>query len=295
MRYSDLPRLLTMAIVWLLLLVWYFNAYRSGCLASLGLIALFTLILLLSGTEIAMARRQAFIDAFLVPGSGLHRVFAHKGVLIFTEALMSALLAVFLLVSALTFAPRQWSLMFADVLFLGLLLPRLYAALEGQVHERYRYATARRWTMWASVLLLWLESLVVLVFSDGHDYMGLRWQEVIAHGATAPEVACPMLADMASVIAAVQALGVWSVQNLARNFGDFPQALMGTIGVLASVGLSFLAAYAYSRALVGVVGRPWTMWASDPPGESASAPMESAPSPVEPGEVPPASQRDARV
>jgi hypothetical protein len=285
-RYSDLPRLLTMTIVWLLLLVWYFNAYRSGCLASVGLILLFALILLLSGTEIAMARRQAFIDAFLVPGSGLHRLFAHKGILVLTEAVMAALLAVFLLVSALTFAPRQWSLMFADVLLLGLLLPRLYAALEGQVHERYRYATARRWTMWASVVLLWLESLMVLVFSDGHDYMGLRWQEVIAHGANAPEVACPLLADMASIITAVQALGVWSVQNLARNFGDFPQALMATIGVLASVGLSFLTAYVYSRALVGVVGRPWTMWPSDPPAMAAAGPVADADAPA-PSDPPP--------
>ncbi len=67
--------------------------------------------------------------------------------------------------------------------------PRLYAGLEGQVVERYRFATARRWTMWASVVLLWLESLVVLVFSAGDSFMGLRWQEVIAYAAVPPEVA----------------------------------------------------------------------------------------------------------
>ena len=276
MRYSDIPRLLTMVAVWLLLLAWYFLAPRSSCVVSLGLILVFTLILIMSGAELALAKRQAFLSAFVVPGSGLNRLLGLPALLLAVEAVMAVILAVFLLASALTFASRQWSVMFADVLLLGLLLPRFYAGLQGQVVERYRFATARRWTMWASVALLWLESLIVLVFSAGDSYMGLRWQEVIAYAAVPPEVACPPMAQMASLVAAVDALGQWSVQNLQRNLSDLPQALMAATGVLASLGMSFLTAYVFSRALIGVVARPWLMWAPDP-AERVPAPTPRDP------------------
>jgi hypothetical protein len=276
-RYSDIPRLLTMAAVWLLLVLWYFMAPRGGCILTLGLVVAFTLILLMSGAEIALAKRQAFLGAFVVPGSRLHRLLSLPALLLAIEALMAAILALFLLAVAVTFASRQWSVLFADVLFMGLLLPRLYAGLEGQVVERYRFATARRWTMWASVVLLWLESLVVLVFSAGDSFMGLRWQEVIAYAAVPPAVACPPMAQMAALVAAVDALGQWSVQNLQRNLSDLPQALMAATGVLASVSMSFLSAYVFSRALVGVVARPWDMWSPDrAEGASSAATRGSA-------------------
>lgn len=263
MTYSDIPRLLTMILVWLVLLGWQFLAGRSGCLAVIGLVALFTLILTLSATEIALVRRQAFIDACLEPAGYLARLCRRRYVLIAMQAVKSLVLAIFLVVSALTLAPRQWSLMFAVVLLLGLLLPRFYAAFAGQVRERYRYATARRWTLWCSVILLWLEALVVLFFSSGENFMGLRWQEVIVHGAREPGIHCALAAQAAALVAAVDALGFWSVQNLQRNLGDLPQALVAGFGLLAFMGVAFLRAYVFSLALIGGVARPWALWRLD--------------------------------
>lgn len=269
MTYKDIPRLLTMTIVWLLLFAWHLNAHRLDCSLALALIGLFTLVLLLSGTEIAYARRRAFLSEHLEPGGFLFRALRRKIALTAAEALKSAALALILVVGALTLAARQWSLMFAAVLFLGLLLPRLHGVLVGQVREEYLYATARRWAMWVSTSLLLLESVFVLFFSATENFVGLRWQEVITTGAAQPDALCDAIASLARVTSAIGALGIWSVQNLGRSMNDLPQALMAAMGMVASITLSFLIAYAYSRALVGVVSRPWTMWRSVPRGAQA--------------------------
>ncbi len=262
MTYKDLPRLLTMTIAWLLLLGWHLTADRLSCPPTLGLLALFTLILTLSGTEIAFTRRRAYLNEILEPDGFLYRALRRNIAMVAVEVLKSAALALILVVGALTLAPRQWSLMFADVLLLGLLLPRLHGVLIGQVREEYRYAIARRWGIWVSTTLLLLESVLVLLFSASENFIGLRWQEVISNGAAQPEALCEGIATLARTTSAIEALGIWSVQNLIRNLNDLPQALMATLGVIASVGFSFLLAYAYSRALVGVVSRPQTMWRS---------------------------------
>ncbi|MGE5154393.1 MAG: hypothetical protein ACM3ST_10280 [Bdellovibrio bacteriovorus] len=260
MTYSDLPRLLTMVLVWAALLAWHSLADRSGCLVAAGLVTLFTLILTLSSSELALARRQAFIDACLEPGGSLRRLLGRRYLLIGVEAAKSLVLAAFLVVSALTLVPRQWSLMFAVVLLMGLLLPRFYAAFAGQLRDRYRYATARRWTLWCGALLLWLEALISLFYSSGEGYMGLRWQEAIVHGARQPEVGCAAVAQLGAVLSAVESLGLWSVQNLQRNLADLPQSMAAGFGLLASMALAFLQAYVFSLALIGVVARPWSLW-----------------------------------
>ena len=199
MTYADLPRLLTMAIVWLLLLTWQFNAYRSNCVATLALVVLFTLLLFVSGAELALYRRRVFLNECMTHKGLLFRWLRRRYVLLGIELLKSAALAVFLLVSVLSFSPRHWSLLFADVLLVGLLLPRFYGALKGQLREEYRFTTARRWALWVSTLLLWLESILVLVFTVAQDYDGMRWQEVITFGATDPDVLCRPLASLAAL------------------------------------------------------------------------------------------------
>jgi len=258
--YSDIPRLLTMALVWLVLLTWHFLAGRSGCLTFLGLVALFTVVLTLSATEIALAKRQAFIDACLEPSGSLDRLLRRRHMLIALETAKSLGLAFFLVVSALIYAPRQWSLMFAMVLLSGLLLPRFYGAFAGQVRERYRYAAARRWTLWSTLVLLWIESLIVLFFSTGENYMGLRWQEVIGHGAREPDIQCTLVAQAAAVLSAMDTLGFWSAQNLHRSLADLPQAVAAGLGLVAAVCLDFLRAYVFALALIGAVARPWELW-----------------------------------
>lgn len=261
--YSDIPRLLTMILVWLLLLAWFFLAGRSGCLAVVGLVALFTGVILMSASEIALARRQSFLGACLEPGATLGRLLRHPYLLLALQVAKSLLLATLLVSSALSLVPRQWSLMFAAVLLAGLLLPRFYSAFAGQLRERYRYAAARRWTLWCTVALLWFEALIVLLFSSGESFMGLRWQEVIVHGAREPQVQCALIAQVAAVLSAVDSLGFWSAQNLQRSLTDLPQALVAGFGLLAAMALAFLRAYCFGLALIGAVARPWTLWRAE--------------------------------
>jgi hypothetical protein len=258
--YSDIPRLLTMTIVWLLLLAWFLIADRSNCIATLGIWVVFSIIVFVSGIESALAKRRVFLTECLEPRTFLFRLLQRRYLLVAIELLTSAVLALFLMVSALSFASRHWSLMFADVLLMSLLLPRFYGALAGQLREPYRYVIARRWAMWVSTLFLWLESLLVLVFANEQNFIGLRWQEVIAYGSTGFDLPCAPVAAIASLVSALDDLGQWSVQNLARSLQDLPQAFMASASLFVYVVLSLLLAYAYSRALIGVVGRPWTMW-----------------------------------
>jgi len=258
--YSDIPRLLSMALVWLVLLAWYFLAGHGGCLAVIALVALFTSLLTLSVTEIALAKRQAFIDACIEPRGSLDRLLRRRHVLVAAQAAKSLVLALFLVASTPTYVPRQWSLMFAMVLLAGLLLPRFCGAFAGQVRERYRYVTARRWTLWSTVLLLWIESLIVLGFSGSENFMGLRWQEVIGYAAREPGIRCALLAQASSVLSAMDSLGFWSVQNLHRSLADLPQALAAGLGLLATVALDFLRAYVFGLALIAAVARPWAFW-----------------------------------
>ncbi len=260
MRYADIPRILTMSVVWLLMLFWSLNAHRFGCASAVGLIVALALILGISGGEMSLIRRRVFIREYLEPGGQLFGLFRRRYLLIASEAFKSLVFSVFLMISTVGFTASQWSLMFADVLLLGLLLPRFYGALRGQIREEYRYAAARRLAMWVSVLLIWVQSVIAMLFSASENYTGLRWQEVIGYGASTPDVLCPPLADLVSIEAAVRTLGLWSTQNLARSMNDLPQSLMASLGLLASVALAFLFAYAYSRALIGAVGRPWTAW-----------------------------------
>jgi hypothetical protein len=258
--YSDIPRLLTMTIVWLLLLVWFLIADRSGCVAILGIWVVFSVIVFVSGIESALAKRRVFLNECLEPRTFLFRLLQRRYLLVAIEILTSAVLALFLMVSALSFASRHWSLIFADVLLVSLLLPRFYGVFAGQLREPYRYVTARRWAMWVSTLFLWLESLLVLVFANEQNFIGLRWQEVITYGSTRFDLPCAPVATIASLVSALDDLGQWSVQNLARSLQDLPQAFMASASLFVYVVLSLLLAYAYSRALIGVVGRPWTMW-----------------------------------
>lgn len=265
MSYKDLPRLLTMSIVWLLLLVWYLTAHRLSCFATLALLSVVTALLWISGAELALARRRALLRECLVPAGRLYRLLGRRQVLLALEGLKALALGVVLLAGTASFLPRQWALMFADVLLLGLLLPRLYAMLENQMHPDYRFATARRWSVWISTGLLWLESLSALFFAASENFTGQRWQEVIGFGATAPDVLCAPMAQLAALGSAMQSLGLWSAQNFARSLHDLPQAFMAALGLLAAAGFSLVLAYAFSRTLIGSVGRPWSHWRLDAP------------------------------
>ena len=129
-----------------------------------------------------------------------------------------------------------------------------------QVHDEYRYALARQWGMWFSVALLWGEAIMVLTLSPPENYLGQRWQEVVTYGVSQSDVLCPQVADLTNVLAAAQALAMWAVQNASLVLNDPTQAVMVWVGFVSLFGLTFLVAWAFSQALIGVMARPWEVW-----------------------------------
>ena len=265
MTYAVLIRLLTMSTIWLTMLVWFLNAYRASCATGLALFTVLVLILLVAGTERSYFYRRALFNECQHRGGRLFHVFHNRILLTVREALYASVLALFLLVSTLLFEPRQWSLLFADLLLLTLLIPRLATAMGSEIRDEYRYALSRQWGMWISVAVLWSEAVLVLIFSPPENYFGMRWQEVVTYGVAEPDVYCPLLKSATSIYAVGQALAIWAVQNAARVINDPTQAVMVWVGLTTLFGFTFMVALAYSRALVGVMGRPWEMWRARPP------------------------------
>lgn len=259
-NYAVVIRLLTMTIVWMILLVWSLNAYRLNCwFAALIFLPLFG-ALLIAGTERALFHRRAMFEECLTQEGRLFNLLYNRVVLTGNAAVAAAGLALVLMAGSLLFEPRQWSLLFADLLLLTLLIPRLVNAIGEEVRPKYRYAVARQGALVVSLALLWSEAALVLAVTPPHDFSGLRWQEVVSFEVAHPEVQCRLMRAFGEVYAVGQALAIWSVQNAARAINDPTQSVMLWVGFAVLVGFPYLLALAYSRALIGVLGRPWVFW-----------------------------------
>lgn len=261
-NYAILIRLLTMSIVWLLLLVWFLNAYRLSCNAALGFLAALGATQLLAGTERVYFRRRALFSQCLLKEGRLFRIFHNRILTTLREIAFAGLLALLLLIGTLAFEPRQWSLLFADLMLLSLVIPRLALAMTNEVCDECRHALARQWALWLSVLLLWGEAVMMLFLFPPEDYIGMRWQEVVTYGVNMPDVHCAWMASAAEVYRIGQALAMWAAQNASRVNQDPTQSVMVWVGFSVLFGLTFLMALAISRAFVGVMARPWEMWKS---------------------------------
>lgn len=283
--YAIVVRLLTMMIVWLFLLVWFLNAYRANCAASLAALGMLTAFLLVAGIERSFLLRRALFNECLSSEGRLFNLFYNRIFITIRETMYAFVLAAFLLASSLVFEPRQWSLLFIDLLLLALLIPRLTESMAKYVHQEYRYALARQWATWLSVLLLWGEAVMALTISPPEYYGGMRWQEVVTYGVSEPEVACPLVAELARIYMVGIALAIWSVQNVSRLINDPTQAIMIWVGFVTLFGFTFMMALAFSRALAGVMGRPWEMWrkpAHSTGNAQAASPSQSALEPDQP-------------
>ena len=262
--YAVVMRLLTMSIVWLMLLVWVFNASRAGCVVSVAVLALLGGVIFIAGSEQSHLLRRALLNETARHDGRVIPVLYNGLLLTLRDVIVAALLAVVLVASALTFAPQQWSVLFADLLLLALLIPRLARAMGNEVRAEYRFAVARQWAIWISLLLLWGEAVMTLAWYPPEDFTGMRWQEVVTYNLQVPDVACGWLHAVTKVLVTGQAIAMWAVQNGSRFANDPTQSVMLWVGYTSLIGFTFLTALAYSRALIGVMGRPWEMWRKAP-------------------------------
>jgi len=245
--------------------------------------------MLLAGIEKSFLHRRALFNECLHDDDRLFDLFHNRILMTLRETTVAIVLGGLMMVGALIFEPRQWSLLFIDLLLLSLLIPRLVNAMSNQVRDEYRFAMARQWATWLSVLLLWGEAVMVLIISPPEYYVGMRWQEVVTYGVRQPDAACPLVAYAAQIYMVGLALAMWSVQNASRVLNDPTQAVMAWIGFLTLFGFTFAMALAFSRALVGVMGRPWEMWRrprKQPPANPGDSPTPKGPHSVTNADAP---------
>lgn len=261
--YAMLSCIAPMSAIWCGLLAWQWAASRLGCIASVLCVLPLWGILTLAASEVALLRRYAFIAQYLRPQGMLARLLRRKTVLLLWQGTKALFLALVLLVSALLFEGGQWRVLLADIVLMATLVGVIGALLHGEVKPDYSEPLARHWAHWVNAIVLWLTSVVLTFFSAHEDYTGMVWEEVVRFGASKVTVACDALAVLARINAVSEALAWWGAQNVLSGWERPAQVLMAWTAFIASFGVSFLIAWAYSRALAGILSKPWRLVASN--------------------------------
>jgi hypothetical protein len=262
-------RIALMLLVWGTMLGWHLTADWLGCPVAAVLLALTAGLMALSGTEVAFYRRLAFLSHYLESQGRLFRLLGRRVLILIRQGIKSLFLAFLLLIGALSFDWPQWLLLLADVLLLTALLAAFSSLLEDEVREPYRLPMARHWAGRVNAVLLWIAWALLMYFSPQENYAGLRWEEVIAYSAHEPVVDCDALAVLTRIGAVGQALALWFAQNQFSGLQDPDHLLAAWAAFVAAFGASFLIVWAYSRALLGPLARPWAVWRQAPTEDSS--------------------------
>ncbi|MCG6942573.1 MAG: hypothetical protein LJE69_15140 [Thiohalocapsa sp.] len=264
MKFQMLPRLTSMLAVWLVLLLWQLSAQHAGDLGALAFLLVLGLSVTLSGAEWALCRRHAFRSQYLVDDGWLDRLMRIAPLVVTAEIVKALLLTLLLMTAALSLDLRGWSVLLLDVVILALLMPRLPGLLADAVKRTYLFALARRWAVWFSTLLLWGESIAVLLLAGGDDYRGLSWRAALEYSMPDGRVQAQGLVDaMLRLHAGAKGLGAWSMSVL-RDGGSPDQQVAALLVVAAALSVSLLVALAYSQALIGALARPLAIWRPRP-------------------------------
>lgn len=258
-RYMSLSGVIRMLTVWGALLLWQWSADRLACSASvLFLLPLWT-VLTLAASEVALIRRYAFIAQYLRAEGQLARLLRRRIVLLLWQAAKTLTLALVLLVGAVFLDPVQWLVLLADTLLMVILIVLFSRILNRELKPGYHGFLGHHWAHWVNAPLLWL-CLVLVTFHTAHEnYSGMSWLEAMHSSVSNVSVACDELAFLGRINAAGEALMWWGAQNYLQGLERPAPVVTAWLAFLAFFGVSFLIAWAYSRALVGVLSRPWAI------------------------------------
>jgi len=266
MRFRMFARLTSMLGVWLLLMAWNLSARHIGDLGNLLFLFAIAVPVLMSGAEGAFYRRHAFRNEYLVAPSWLYRLMGFEPWILGAEIVKALLLSLLLLVGTLTLTVREWSVLLLDVFVVALLMPRVPGLLYQAVNETYLYAMSRRWAIWFSTGLLWLDSVLVLALGVKDDYRGLSWVDAVAYGTNVATGADEgsLFELMFRIDAGADGLASWASYQLLHGVGDLAQGVAAAMVLIAVLVVWFVLAWAYSRALVGALARPLAIWRPPP-------------------------------
>ncbi len=251
-------RLSSMLMVWLVLLAWHVAGPHIGLLGNALFVLVITVPMILSGAEIAFYRRYAFCREYLEPDNNwLHRLLGLEWLVLVLEALKALALSMLLMLGTLTLDMLGWTLLLAVVLVLALLMPRLPGLLHGVVRSPYLYAMARRWAIWVSTTLLWLEAILILL-STGDDFRGLSWWQVVDYAIrpVGPDCTSDLICTLSRFDLGIDIVAGWSVHVLLKPMTVVADSIAAALALCCILALWLLIALAYSRALMGMMARP---------------------------------------
>lgn len=265
MKYQMLPRLTSMLLIWALLLGWQISAPHLG---DVG-IALFLFLLVapvtMSGAEVAFGRRYAFRSEYLTGEGWISRLMGLEPVVFAVEFGKALVLTLVLMTFALSLDLHGWAVLLLDVLILSLLMPRLPGLLAASVKPTYLFLLARRWAIQFNTLLLWLESMAVLLLRGGGDYRGLAWAEVLRYSMPDGQLQADGVVDaMLRIYAGAEGLTLWTLWVLGDSTAEPARRIAAALLLIAAACIWYLIALAVSRALIGTLARPLAIWRPRP-------------------------------
>lgn len=254
-----------MVAIWCLLLAWQWSTQHLDCLFSM--LFLFPLwgALMLASSELALLKRFTFIAHYLRPAGILARLMRRKTLLFLWQGTKALFLALVLLISATSFDMNQWMVLLADIVLMSALAVMMTRLVRREVMPDYAEPLAHNWVHRINAILLWLSSALVMFYTPHENYQGMHWEDVVYFSTSQVMVACDPLAILARLNAVSEALSWWAAQNFLDGLERPAQVLMAWIAFVASFGISFLIAWAYSRALIGVMAKPWRFFSVDRP------------------------------
>ncbi|MEN8129283.1 MAG: hypothetical protein ABFS45_03625 [Pseudomonadota bacterium] len=224
---------------------------------------------MLASSELALFKRFTFIAHYLRPSGVFARLMRRKTLLFLWQGTKALFLTLVLLISATSFDMNQWMVLLADIVLMTALAVMMTWLVRSEVKPDYAEPLAHNWAHRINATLLWLSSVLVMFYTPHENYQGMHWEDVVHFSATQVMVACDTLAVLARLNAVSEALAWWAAQNFLDGLERPAQVLMAWIAFIASFGISFLIAWAYSRALTGVLAKPWRFFSiSRPPGHN---------------------------
>jgi hypothetical protein len=258
-NYMSLSGIIRMLTVWAALLLWQRVADRLGCFLSTLFLLPLWIVLTLAASEAALIRRHAFVVQYLRTEGLLARLLRRKTVLLLWQTAKTLILALVLLVGVVFLDPVQWLVLLADTLLMVILVILFSRILDTELKSGYCSFLGRHGAHWANTALLWLCLVLVTFYTAHENYTGMTWQEAIHSGVSKVRMACDELAFLGRMNAAGEALMWWGAQNYLQGLERPALLIMAWLAFIAFFAVSFLIAWAYSRALVGVIARPWAI------------------------------------
>lgn len=243
------------ALGWLA--AWRWASPNIGCMVSAVFLLGIWAAVVSSSYEWALLRRLGFVAHYLKSSGILARWLVRRALLLAWCALKNLPIALILFTATLSLSSVEWLVLAADVLLLLLLLGAMDQLFDHEAASAYARPLARVWTHRINAAALWVALLAVNFYTPHPDYRGMSWDQVAHTAAAQVDCNCDVAATLGRFDAVVQSLAWWAAENFLSNLAETRERYAAWMAFLATFGISFLVAWSYSRALIGILARPW--------------------------------------